>query len=938
MKKILLLSLILSLGMFGFSQNRRATVSKSLLKQNCQSVQIGNDLMSNDAVNTSTAVKLNHSKSGKSFSEEEIMQTKYDVQSNKSTPFGRFYIYDDGTRGAVWTMGFNTSGWPDRGTGYNYFDGTSWGPEPTARIESAKTGWPQYAPLGSNGELIIAHASATPNLITSKRTTKGTGAWTAGTLTAPTTPSGLSLSWPRMITSGTDRNNVHVLAITNPTTTAYQGLNGALVYSRSTDGGATWDKHNVVLDGMTSADYYGFGADAYSWVEPQGDNLAFIVASPLDDFFVMKSTDGGDTWEKTVIWEHPYPHWNGLTAVDTFFCPDGSIHGVFDNNGVLHVAFGVFRVINGDEVGSYRYYYAYDGIGYWNETLPAWTGGTHTEQVNCLNPENLDQQGSLIGYSQDINGNGKLDFVDIASGYQVGVSSHPQLACDAENNLFLLYSSVTEGCDNQTYNYRHIWGRGSSDGGQSWGEFKDFTGDLLHRYDECIYPVIASKLVGDNTIHLIYQADSDPGLFASTTPSQTSATDNYVRDLSITKNELIPLNGYTVNGTVTYPKSTPVPLSGIAIDLKDNGGNVVKSTTTNATGNYSFTDVSAGDYTLVPTTTKAWGGVTAGDVLLYKKHIAGINSLNGIFLASGDVNASGSLTAGDVLLIKKRIAGIVSSFTVGDWIFNNGPVTVSGGNVTQDFNGLAYGDANASYTPAAKGNSISPKSTTTTGTLTITNVLGVSPGSIAIPVHASSISNMGAFQFSIDYDPAVLAYDSSTNWFSGISAVTIGNNNPGHLAFVWAADDHGITISDDTLFNLNFHWLNSDAITTNLSWSDNPTSREFSDYDGNIFVPEYINGTETGSGVGIAELDATSVVVSPNPNNGIFTLDLRSVKSQISNVKVMNMVGSVVYQQKVAQNATFNQNLNLSNLSDGVYTILIQTNNGDIVKKMVVKK
>ena len=78
----------------------------------------------------------------------------------------------------------------------------------------------------------------------------------------------------------------------------------------------------------------------------------------------------------------------------------------------------------------------------------------------------------------------------------------------------------------------------------------------------------------------------------------------------------------------------------------------------------------------------AWGGVTAGDVLLYKKHIAGISSLSGIFLASGDVNASGSLTAGDVLLIKKRIAGIISSFTVGDWIFNNGPITVSGSNVT----------------------------------------------------------------------------------------------------------------------------------------------------------------------------------------------------------------------------------------------------------------
>jgi len=39
---------------------------------------------------------------------------------------------------------------------------------------------------------------------------------------------------------------------------------------------------------------------------------------------------------------------------------------------------------------------------------------------------------------------------------------------------------------------------------------------------------------------------------------------------------------------------------------------------------------------------------------------------------------------------------------VDDWLFNSIPVTVSNNNVTLDFNGLCYGDANASYTPPAK--------------------------------------------------------------------------------------------------------------------------------------------------------------------------------------------------------------------------------------------
>ncbi|MCK9424080.1 MAG: C25 family cysteine peptidase, partial [Bacteroidales bacterium] len=134
----------------------------------------------------------------------------------------------------------------------------------------------------------------------------------------------------------------------------------------------------------------------------------------------------------------------------------------------------------------------------------------------------------------------------------------------------------------------------------------------------------------------------------------------------------------SVTGTVTYANTANTPLNGLTIKLKNSGGTVIGTTTTNATGNYTFTSVPAGNYTLEATTTKPWNGVTATDVLLYRKHIANIALLTGIYLASGDVNASGSLTAADVLLIKKRIATIISSFPAGDWLFNNTPFTVGG--------------------------------------------------------------------------------------------------------------------------------------------------------------------------------------------------------------------------------------------------------------------
>ncbi|MEI6900904.1 MAG: SdrD B-like domain-containing protein, partial [Bacteroidota bacterium] len=157
--------------------------------------------------------------------------------------------------------------------------------------------------------------------------------------------------------------------------------------------------------------------------------------------------------------------------------------------------------------------------------------------------------------------------------------------------------------------------------------------------------------------------------------------------------------GFNLTGTITYSNTGQTQLSGVLLSLKNASGTVIATTTTNSTGGYAFSGLQNGSYSIEPNTSKSWGGVTASDVLLFKKHIANVSYLNGIFLASGDVNGSGGLTASDVLLIKKRIAYITNSFAVGDWLFNNNPVIINGSNVIQNFNGLCFGDANGSFIP-----------------------------------------------------------------------------------------------------------------------------------------------------------------------------------------------------------------------------------------------
>lgn len=85
------------------------------------------------------------------MSEHQLGTSFYDLQSNYMLQNRICYNPSDGTIGVVWTKGMDAPDFGDRGTGYNFFDGTSWLPEPEARIENAKTGWPNYAFLGENG-------------------------------------------------------------------------------------------------------------------------------------------------------------------------------------------------------------------------------------------------------------------------------------------------------------------------------------------------------------------------------------------------------------------------------------------------------------------------------------------------------------------------------------------------------------------------------------------------------------------------------------------------------------------------------------------------------------------------------------------------------------------------------------------------------------------
>ncbi len=281
--------------------------------------------------------------------------------------------------------------------------------------------------------------------------------------------------------------------------------------------------------------------------------------------------------------------------------------------------------------------------------------------------------------------------------------------------------------------------------------------------------------------------------------------------------------------------------------------------------------------------------------------------------------------------------------TGNDWL----TITSGGSGINTGTINVAYTD-NTSTSPrtgtitvTAPGATGSPVQVTVTqaaasvpvAIVTITDTTTLVSGPFVVPVRAQNITNMGSFQFTIEYDPSIILFDSITNWYAGIDAVTTGNPSAGHITFVWAADLNGINIADGKFFDINFNWIASDVIQTQVNWSDNPTPREFADYDGNIFVPMYNNGTETGPD-GIPEIGSSSIKVFPNPATDVVNI---TVSNDISTVQVMNYLGMIVYSENIAQEKTIT--LNTSNYSAGNYLVRFVTNNGQtLIKKMVIIK
>jgi hypothetical protein len=586
MKKSLLMLIALGFVVFASAQVNKSGIPEKLLQVSAPhlNASTGNEVLLPIVIQEQNPYFSN--KGREDIFGLEIGRTWYDLQTNSGLP-NRLVQENSGNISAVWTIAVDgLANYPTRGSGFNYStnNGSTWLPNPTIRVEDVRVGWGNIGITNTN-HLIVAH-SANNGYVSTKPKTGTT--WTYSQLSTTD-----GYIWPRMVSNG---NTVHVIGTTNTATPLNGFSHGSLTYWRSTDGGVNWVDQGRILPNYDTAHFGKFPRfqDDYN-MAIKGDTVAILVSNTHAGTFMWKSTNAGVGWTFIDILNPPCRKWdpeggkiidfNNDAQQDNIIGSDGSSCVVLDNNGMAHCFFGRMQE-SGDGSGGPSYYPYWDGIYYWNESMPAITWdyfwNTAVPPTYCAIPDTVAFP--CIAYLYDLNGNGQIDFApnppsgDFPFGiYQTSLTSQINAAVDKNNNIHIAFSAVVENvytnvngvdrCYRNIFMLHHKAGDPNfiyPDGKSTWKpnpNYPDSGRVMSDNYTEEVYPNMIKKPFNPNGdsayVAFWYQADALPGNSLQPATPNHGIVENVINFKKINV-RVVGINEKTANITGA-PKIYPNP-------------------------------------------------------------------------------------------------------------------------------------------------------------------------------------------------------------------------------------------------------------------------------------------------------------------------------------------------------------------------------------------
>jgi len=377
-----------------------------------------------------------------------------------------------------------------------------------------------------------------------------------------------------------------------------------------------------------------------------------------------------------------------------------------------------------------------------------------------------------------------------------------------------------------------------------------------------------------------------------------------------------------LNGKVLYHLNNNKPIPSVNMSLVDTAGVVVATSVSNMSGNYSFTNVPYGTYTLTASTSISAGGITMGDAFLMFLNLLGIYPFNPIQQLAADVDGDGSVTWNDywTVVIGWFVQGY--PFPTGPWVFQEMQLSITGTKTNlPTMGGSSSGDVNGTFVP----------STREIAAVNANYIPEYSGENFTVAIYANEITEADAMGMVINY-PAELASISDVQCQLGECNMIVNN---GQIRMSWVNQSNNSVAVDPSVPVITIKGSRIADLTTDIRFVINPESH-FCNYKGDRIETSFTLPiiTSTGSILGANY---------PNPFRNQTTINFSLPAESKVNISLYNQQGQLVKVIADGFENAGNHSINFESngLEPGIFYYTLKTMGSSAVnetKKMIITR
>ena len=310
-------------------------------------------------------------------------------------------------------------------------------------------------------------------------------------------------------------------------------------------------------------------------------------------------------------------------------------------------------------------------------------------------------------------------------------------------------------------------------------------------------------------------------------------------------------------------------------------------------------------------------GVNIRDAFIIERYITGFDELTPNQMLTGDLNQSSSVNTIDLILLQRAIVGSDTLSYEGHWEF----IEESNGSVAsepQQFLGIKPGDIDDSALLLNEEVNLPEEIITFDDRI-------LNAGEVyELPLSITETESGYGVQLSVKFDPNMIEIESvenAANVFSRVLEETTDNTIDFLAHDVFESKD----LTDSPIMTIRFRAIANGVLSQAIAMNDERPSYILNDQQNLVLLSEMVDGAIT---VSVDEVVEQDIVIYPNPASNRLSIDS---EYPVLGYSLYNILGNKVKQG----NKTV---IELSDITEGSYFIMVETSAGKHAEKVLIVK